>query len=317
MSDVIQQVCVDSQLCQSWYSWGVIVGFLGAMVAMAWVFVDASRGEREATVWKSLVAVGAVLVVPALLARLHSGFAVEMQESLEMIAYLSILGLILAVGALVGYMASARSLHRCERCNAVQQPGWIDCPYHAKPNNFGTQFNDVVMPIREPMSNPSGDIRVARPTSDFNAVGDLPYPGAGPSRKTRIIGKDDQIKPLAMLAIVATPTTAYINQTLPLPAGTTTLGRSTVPMDPEDRHHAIDDDSVSRFHLKVRYDESLTAFRLNDLGSANGTTVNGQRIVEHMLKPNDQIVVGKTRLVFMEIPRFDPETVTTISGTVA
>jgi len=35
-----------------------------------------------------------------------------------------------------------------------------------------------------------------------------------------------------------------------------------------------------------------------DLGSQNGTTVNGQRITEHTLKPGDEIQLGKFLLIF-------------------
>ncbi len=40
------------------------------------------------------------------------------------------------------------------------------------------------------------------------------------------------------------------------------------------------------------------AYVLKDLGSLNGTFVNGERVHEHSLKPGDEITIGSTRIVF-------------------
>ena len=56
------------------------------------------------------------------------------------------------------------------------------------------------------------------------------------------------------------------------------------------------DRSVSHHHARV----SLYGRRaeIRDLGSANGTFVNGQRTREHELAGEDRIKIGKTVLVF-------------------
>jgi hypothetical protein len=59
---------------------------------------------------------------------------------------------------------------------------------------------------------------------------------------------------------------------------------------------ALSDANVSRRHAEIRPHGS--GFRLVDLGSTNGTTVNGMRITERDLSDGDVIVVGATRLVF-------------------
>ncbi|MGH8999996.1 MAG: FHA domain-containing protein, partial [Acidimicrobiia bacterium] len=57
------------------------------------------------------------------------------------------------------------------------------------------------------------------------------------------------------------------------------------------------DPSVSRLHAVLeRYP---TGFCVRDLGSANGTFVNGERIIgEHRLRSGDEIRLGNSRLVF-------------------
>lgn len=59
---------------------------------------------------------------------------------------------------------------------------------------------------------------------------------------------------------------------------------------------------VSRQHAEVVYDgEKLT---IRDLGSRNGTFVNGQRVEEKVLKPGDEISIGQATLF---VPEAEPE----------
>ncbi len=59
---------------------------------------------------------------------------------------------------------------------------------------------------------------------------------------------------------------------------------------------ALDDRKVSRRHAEIRPDGD--EFRLVDLGSTNGTEVNGSAVTEHVLADGDTIKVGDTALRF-------------------
>ena len=72
-----------------------------------------------------------------------------------------------------------------------------------------------------------------------------------------------------------------------------TLGRSKASTIP------VDDGAASRKHCIVKREPENT-FTLVDMGSANGTFVNGERVKEHALEPEDRIRIGKTVLVFKE-----------------
>ncbi len=73
-----------------------------------------------------------------------------------------------------------------------------------------------------------------------------------------------------------------------------------------------DDPVASRVHAALEHYPS--GWSIRDLGSANGTKVNGEVIVaERALKPSDEIVVGTTRLVFRAITA-EPSA-TTVSAT--
>src|SRR5438552_825698 len=60
----------------------------------------------------------------------------------------------------------------------------------------------------------------------------------------------------------------------------------------------LSDPQVSRRHAEVRRDEF--GFRVVDLGSTNGTQVNGVVVKEHSLNDGDVIVVGATSLRYQE-----------------
>jgi len=71
---------------------------------------------------------------------------------------------------------------------------------------------------------------------------------------------------------------------VPLTSGVTTIGRK------EDCSIRIPLSTVSRRHAEIYVDEEGVS--LKDLGAANGTYLNHQRIDEEDLEPGDQIMIG-------------------------
>lgn len=63
-----------------------------------------------------------------------------------------------------------------------------------------------------------------------------------------------------------------------------------------DNHIVVPDANVSRYHAKIELVGS--DYLVKDLGSTNGTLVNGIRIGEHRLKHGDTITVGTTKIYF-------------------
>ena len=61
----------------------------------------------------------------------------------------------------------------------------------------------------------------------------------------------------------------------------------------------LDDDAVSREHARIKFDEG--AFYIDDLLSSNGTMVNGQRIQRHELRDRDEIRIGDTNMIFVQV----------------
>ncbi|HID85757.1 MAG TPA: DUF2662 domain-containing protein [Anaerolineae bacterium] len=81
---------------------------------------------------------------------------------------------------------------------------------------------------------------------------------------------------------------------IPLNRPRLALGRSL------DNDVILEDRSISRHHalLVRRYGRYI----LRDLGSANGTTVNGQPISECVLRDGDVIALGEVELIFRRLP---------------
>ena len=82
-------------------------------------------------------------------------------------------------------------------------------------------------------------------------------------------------------------------------AAPVTLGRE------EDNAIRINDERVSRFHAKIQVDSDRVI--LTDLESTNGTRVNGHPIQMRVLRPGDQISIGRSVLVFGEPEDLGPE----------
>jgi pSer/pThr/pTyr-binding forkhead associated (FHA) protein len=60
----------------------------------------------------------------------------------------------------------------------------------------------------------------------------------------------------------------------------------------------VDDKEMSRKHFVIGKEGG--AYRIKDLGSSNGTFVNGNRVTEATLKSNDRIQAGQTRFDFVD-----------------
>lgn len=58
----------------------------------------------------------------------------------------------------------------------------------------------------------------------------------------------------------------------------------------------LDDVTVSRRHVNLQRTE--TGFAVQDLGSLNGTYVNHDRVDQHVLRPGDELQIGKFRLTY-------------------
>ena len=83
---------------------------------------------------------------------------------------------------------------------------------------------------------------------------------------------------------------AYLGQVFPI-HGAAVIGRDASNPIPLDR-----DTTASRRHAQIS--DQGGVFLIQDLGSSNGTYVNGAKITETQLSPGDEIAIGGTRFRF-------------------
>jgi pSer/pThr/pTyr-binding forkhead associated (FHA) protein len=84
------------------------------------------------------------------------------------------------------------------------------------------------------------------------------------------------------------------NQVFELRPGANVIGRSN------EANLQLLDQGVSRKHIDIQFDGfSATIF---DLGSTNGTNVNGHEVSRQLLQHGDVIRVGHSRLVYQQGP---------------
>lgn len=82
----------------------------------------------------------------------------------------------------------------------------------------------------------------------------------------------------------------YMGQVFPV-QGVAVIGREATNSIPLDR-----DTTASRRHAQIT--DQGGVFQLQDLGSSNGTYVNGARVTEAILSPGDEVAIGGTRFRF-------------------
>ena len=86
------------------------------------------------------------------------------------------------------------------------------------------------------------------------------------------------------------PSTARVTFRLP-PGSVKSIGRS------EDAEFIVDAALVSRLHCQLT--ATASTLQVKDLGSTNGTFVNGKRVAAAELRDGDKLSVGRLELIVL------------------
>jgi hypothetical protein len=119
-----------------------------------------------------------------------------------------------------------------------------------------------------------------------------PVPAPGPPGATVLYGPDEGPEPERGQAAPPPPLLVTGDHRYPLDKPVLVLGRSS------DCDIQLPDPNVSRRHAEIRRDGD--GYLLLDLGSTNGSELNGQRVKRGHLQPGDRILLGQTELVFTQ-----------------
>jgi hypothetical protein len=92
-----------------------------------------------------------------------------------------------------------------------------------------------------------------------------------------------------------TPVLDVAGKRYPLTSARTIIGRGS------DADVTVDDTGISRKHVEILWDG--THAQVQDLGSTNGSQLNGQPLRKAILEPDSVITIGRTRIVFRVLPQ--------------
>ena len=92
-----------------------------------------------------------------------------------------------------------------------------------------------------------------------------------------------------------TPVLDVAGKRYPITQPRTIIGRGS------DADITIDDTGTSRRHVEIIWDGKRAQVR--DLGSTNGSQLNGQPVKQAILEPESVVTIGRTRIVFRVLPQ--------------
>ena len=118
-----------------------------------------------------------------------------------------------------------------------------------------------------------------------------PDPTPQPAAQTMVYRVSEQV------AVVAPPPPPPALVTLTLGGSTKSFSKSRVVLGrSREADIRVSDESISRRHAEIREEDG--AYWIVDLGSMNGTKLNGKRVDRAQLSDGDAIMLGATEVVF-------------------
>jgi hypothetical protein len=239
---------------------GWFIFFLLAAIAIIVILYDSSRRHLPATGWKMGVILVSCLLIPAIIYRFSSlDTRLSIAQFAEGIFYLGLLGGVIPPVLAAGYFVTFRGQVVCPRGHVYDGESLKACPECAR---IDAANRPVVVQAFQQNFPPAQPAQVP--------VQQQPQPPqyvkpAKPKSNAWLVGSGHNYQ---------------------LCRGETTLGRTSA-----NDIQLTGDETVSRQHAKIT--EANGHYRLYDLGSANGTFVNGHRVREPMmLEHGDDVRLG-------------------------
>lgn len=286
----------------SWYfEWGMYLFLIATLAILFWIFFDSitKKKDQKALVPRILAIVGFFAIIPSFIFRFvgtADGVVTLVRLNAEKgapyfpgpiyynvgmlvdgwgpaIAIIGILGLVISLVGLVIYASSVQ---------------------RAKPSTEFVQAFDNRMASLE---NKVASANSAPATSSLSGAvaSSVPAAAGGSSAAKTIFDK-----PVHAATIIDTPKTGDMiviesgagrGNSIELPANDIVIGRDY------SNYIVVDDGKVSGNHAKLIFNNGVWV--VTDLGSTNGTFVNGGKVVgQQQLSNGDKIKVGDTILVF-------------------
>ena len=148
-----------------------------------------------------------------------------------------------------------------------------------------TVYGDVIVEVERGEGLDTGMFRVTAEVYTGGDVAPQPYDAQSQYQQPYDQGGYGQPSPVRNVRLLSGDGRSY-----PLTIGSTVIGRG------DQANLRLPDVGISRRHARLDFDGAQVV--LTDLGSTNGTMVNGQRVSAVGLNPGDVIQLGTTTLTF-------------------
>jgi len=258
----------------AWYSWGAAIAFAITFVVTLWIFFDSQSKQAQATFWRSVSLLAAILVIPGATLSLFPDLAVGLGPLPALFAYLGPVATLLALISLFFYTVGI-GVHALDvEAEALDyDPVPVEGRDAVAANSISASDKDPSEPITPVVAN-HAEIAAF--------LGDDATQVFAQNARTR--------EPLAWLVALNGPH-----------AGKTYRLRDIADIGRDSKHNdiSLDDRTISRQHARIRREHG--EFVIYDLVSANGVLVNGEAVERRVLHNGDRILVGQSELGFMQV----------------
>ena len=252
---------------------GTLIAFSAAFLAALWIFYDSNRQGYPATAYKTIATAMAVLTLPGVILAISPDLLQDDPTTSQVLTYLSLIAGGVAVVGLIFYAArvglQVTGRQPCPGCGNPLDPTWDVCPY------CGFSFETVAAAPEIPTPAPSPPPEPAIPLT----------PEMGETKMLRPTPRH-----FAWLAVLNGPRKGHEFRL----KDDVFIGRDGTRCEV-----VLEDSSVSGLHARIKHEEGQ--FILHDLGSRNGTFVNGEQVYRHPLSDKDRLQLGETQLMFIEV----------------
>ena len=259
-----------SEIIAAWFSWGVAIAFAITFVTTLWVFFDSQSNGYQASLWRWLSLLAAIIVIPSVIL----SFSPQMGAGLPIgfVQALAWLGMGATVISLLSLMLYGLGIGITAPPNP-SPPATTGASPFASPEPASGAMRPTPIPTPENLGLSSEG-----PTTPPH----LPPSG---SETIRIKNAYENELPLGWVVILNGPF-----------AGKEHRLQKIIDIGREAAHNdvVLDDRTISRQHARIRYEKG--DFFIYDLASANGVLVNGVSVQRRVLTHGDRIKLGQVML---------------------
>lgn len=259
----------------AWYSWGAAVAFAITFVITLWIFFDSQSNRTQATFWRSVSLLAAILVIPGAILSLFPDLATGLGPLPTLFAFLGPVATFLALVSLFFYTIGV-GVHDLDAAADVDALEYDPVPVESRDVNAQHTISVPEQNHSEPVTPVVTDhAGVASPLNDDS---------------TQVFHNAKVREPLAWLVALNGP---HMGKTYRL--------RDIADIGRDSKHNniSLEDPTISRQHARIRRENG--EFVIYDLVSANGVLVNGEAVERSVLHNGDHILVGQSELGFMQV----------------